>query len=122
MENTTFDKLTKGVGHATTRRRALLGLAGGALSLGLAKNAIAQSADEVEATKKGELDERCFRNTDCAKGLKCKGGNPDRDEEGRCKCKNNSGNEGDCCEKNNDCKNGFKCNKNKNKCKRDNNN
>ena len=104
MDGKTFDALTKGIGKECTRRTAFAGLAGALVGLGFAREAAAQ----VEAEACGRKGQKCFRNTDCCQGLKCKnGGDPER--EGKCVFKNNSGGKGDFCRDDRDCKRRFVC-------------
>ncbi len=119
MESKNFDALTRNLGQETTRRRALLGLAGGALGLGFARNAVAQEAGGVDAAKCKAKGNVCFKSKDCCDGLECKGADKNDDKKGKCKFRNNSGGQGDFCKKNNDCKNNLVCNRKKNECEKD---
>ncbi|MCC6315876.1 MAG: hypothetical protein IT337_17905 [Thermomicrobiales bacterium] len=118
MDDKTFDGLTRGLGRDCTRRAAMKGLVAAAAGFGVvARGAAAQ----VEAEKCGGKNDKCFRNSDCCKGLKCNN-NKKSGDPGVCKQKNKNkkGGQGDYCEQNNDCKKGYKCKRNKNKCKRKN--
>lgn len=108
MDRETFDSLTRGVGKTCTRRSALAGLMAGVLGLGVAK----QVAAEVSTEKCAAPGERCFRNTDCCSGLKCKGGNPDTGQSGNCVDKN-----GSRCRRDGDCRRDERCDNGR--CKRD---
>ncbi len=100
MDNKTFDTLTRGVGAACTRRRALGGIVAGALGLA-ATRSIAQAVEVEGCAKKGD---DCLNNYGCCKGLKCKikGGK----EIGQCVEKNNSDKR---CKRDSDCRKGEVC-------------
>lgn len=106
MDSTTFDALTRGVGAACTRRRALGGIAAGVLGLAAARTA-AEAVETAGCAKKGD---DCLNNYGCCSGLKCKV--EGKEEIGRCVDKNNSD---DRCKRDSDCRKGEVC-KNK-RCK-----
>lgn len=111
MESKNFDALTRTLGQATNRRRAILGLAGGVLGLGVASNAVAQSSAGVDAARCKAKGNVCFKSQDCCDGLECKGADKSEDKKGKGKFKNNSGKKGDFCTKDN-----LVCNRKKNEC------
>lgn len=132
MDKETFDRLTRGVGLARSRRQAVAGLAAGVLGLtGLGRAA----AQEAVPQARGDCGDDCLRNTDCKPGLKCSRPGSDR---GRCVAKNDSnrscsddrdcpnfeecrsrrcvnrfdcrgGDEGNRCNDNRDCRSGERC-------------
>ncbi|HET7092616.1 MAG TPA: hypothetical protein VFI22_04035 [Thermomicrobiales bacterium] len=111
MDSNRFDDLTRGLTSASSRRTALKTLAAGALSLGLAKSAVAEAADAVEPAgckvrrcKKAQFKDRCKSNHECCGGLKCKNK--------KCKFKNGHGKAGDWCNNDRDCQSKFFCKKN----------
>ena len=108
MEDRRFDALRRGMTTARTRRAALGSLALGALSLGFARGALAQSVEpagcKVRRCRKGQLNDRCKNNHDCCSGLKCKNK--------KCKFKNGHGGAGDFCKNDRDCDAKFFCKKN----------
>jgi hypothetical protein len=111
MDSNRFDDVTRGLTSGCSRRAALKTLAVGALSLGLAKGALAQSADSVEPAgckvrrcKKAQLKDKCKNNHECCRGLKCKNKN--------CRFKNGHGGAGDWCRNDKDCLAKFFCKKN----------
>ena len=104
MDGKVFDALTKGVGRGCTRRTAFKGLVGGLFGLGLAGDAAARVGTEA-CGRKGQ---KCFRNTDCCQGLRCRNGG-DPDNQGTCDFKNGSGGQGDFCRSDRDCDRRFVC-------------
>ncbi len=103
MDSKTFDVLTRGVGAACTRRRALGGIVAGALGLAAARG-VAEAVETAKCAKKGD---ECLRNTDCCDGLKCK---RPGEKIGECVNKNNSD---DRCKRDSDCRKGEICKNNR---------
>ena len=108
MESTRFDDLARGLTRAATRRRALVALAAGALTLGL--GGAAARADEVtpldcrpKSCNKKPKGKSCKKDKDCCLGLVCKGK--------KCQFKNSHGGPGDWCKSSSDCNNKFYCKK-----------
>ena len=110
MDNERFDGIARSLAIATDRRTAAKGLAAAIAGIGIARVAAPVSAaDEVEAEKCGGKRDRCFANRDCCQGLKCKGGNRDTGDVGKCVFKNGHGGNGDWCKKDSDCEKNREC-------------
>jgi hypothetical protein len=108
MESERFDVMVRRLASATDRRTAVKGLAVALTGVGVARAAAPAevAAEDVETERCGGKHDRCFRNTDCCKGLKCKIRNGDT---GNCKFKNGHGGKGDWCKKDSDCDNRYEC-------------
>ncbi|MFM9105788.1 MAG: hypothetical protein ACKOWF_03730 [Chloroflexota bacterium] len=111
MESERFDRMIAGMAKASDRRAAMKGLAAALAGVGIARAAAPAvvEADEVETERCGGKRDRCFRNTDCCRGLKCKGADDYYNESGNCVFKNGHGGKGDWCKKDSDCDNRFEC-------------
>jgi hypothetical protein len=110
MESERFDGMVRRLASATDRRTTVKGLAVALTGVGVVRAAApaAVEAEEVETEKCGGKRDKCFRNTDCCKGLKCK--NDGRyDDSGTCVFKNGHGDKGDWCKKDSDCDNRYEC-------------
>lgn len=114
MESERFDGMVRRLAAASDRRTAVKGVAVALTGLGVARLATsapeaAAATEDVETERCGGKRDRCFRNRDCCKGLKCKGGDPDSGNVGNCKFKNGHGSKGDWCKKDSDCDHRFEC-------------
>jgi hypothetical protein len=118
VDDNRFDSLTRKVGEQTDRRSMLKAATAGALGLmGLGVLGREALAQDVSIESKGYDGDKCQKNKDCKKGLRCDKNNNKKN--GRCEYKNNcGGKKGDACKNNGDSCGGFKC-KNK-KCKKKN--
>jgi len=103
MDTQRFDALSRSVGEETSRRGMLRATFGGALGL-LGHGALGELA---LAKKKGFEGDRCKKNKECGKGLKCKGDS--NKKKGRCRYKGGCGKKGDACKNNDDCCGSRKC-------------
>ncbi|MFN8594041.1 MAG: hypothetical protein U0031_21515 [Thermomicrobiales bacterium] len=105
MDGEQFDDLSRSVGEETSRRGMIRAAAGGALGL-LGIGVVAEEA----LAKKGYDGDKCKKNKDCLKGLKCKGDkNNNKNKKGRCRYKDGCGKKDDACKKNDDCCGSRKC-------------
>lgn len=104
MDGKRFDYLTRSLGEQTDRRGMARAAAGGALALlglgALGSEAFAKNNNNKSGGFEGDT---CDTNSDCRKGLRCKGA-------GRCRYKANcGGKQGDACKNSGDCCNGLRC-------------
>lgn len=113
MENSTFDKIARGIGKQADRRSALKAFAASFAAIGLGKAMPTEAAPEVQVRCLG-LDADCSGGrSNCCQGLTCK------NRTKRCVWVNDHGTqEGDWCERKKDCDRhlGLKCDKQKNEC------
>lgn len=116
MESCRFDSITRRFAATSDRRAAMKGLAAGIAAVGLARVGVASAQEDVIAAKCGDKGDRCFGNTDCCQGLKCKGGDRQSGKQGNCAFKNGHGGQGDWCKKDNQCKS-KNCNNDNRKCR-----
>jgi hypothetical protein len=102
MDGATFDRLSRTLGTAGSRRGALAALAGGVAAFA---GRAAAGADGVEVEGDKCEGKPCNKNKNCGKGLIC-------NNKGKCEYKNgNKGQNGDTCCKDSECKSG-NCKKN----------
>lgn len=120
MDGTTFDHLVRNALTPTSRRRALLGIAGGMLGLAATRDgsnaatagSVGAEGCRIERCKKSVLDQDCRGrdgrpdNHNCCQGLKCS------NKKKRCVFKNGHGGAGDYCDIDRDCDVDYFCKKN----------
>lgn len=116
MDDKTFDALIRGAGSMKSRRAAITGLVGGALAVGLGRQAagaqVSAESCKIKRCKKQVLLQTCTDsrgnpdNHKCCQGLKCS------NRRGVCVFQNGHGEAGDYCRTNNDCDQSNYCKKN----------
>lgn len=122
MDSTHFDRLTRSVGAATTRRAALRGLAAGLIGVA----GIGAGLTETDARKRskgrcGKREQGCKTKKDCCEGLICKKIQPAGEAvseafDNVCAYKRGCGKKNAYCDKNRDCCSKFVCQRHR--CKR----
>lgn len=115
MDGTQFDRLTRSIGGAATRRMALRGLAAGLI----ASTGLGATLSEIDARRNNGKRQRCGRqyygchnDNDCCHGLLCRElENPYISAEfpGTCAYKRGCGKKNDYCRRNKDCCRKFRC-------------
>lgn len=110
MDSSQFDRLTRTIGEATSRRLALRGLTAGLLGA----VGVGASLGEADARRRrcGDQYTGCERNKDCCRGLKCRmfrDANAEALFPGVCAYKRGCGKKNNYCRKNRDCCRKFRC-------------
>lgn len=114
MDGTRFDRLARSIGHATSRRVALGGLAAGLLSAVGLGVPLAEARRRNHGGRKncGAQYAGCNDGSDCCDGLICKkleNPNAAADFTGTCAYRRGCGKRKDYCQKNKDCCRNFRC-------------